>query len=53
MTIDRSAQYRATMVTSCGTIVIALDAKAAPLTVNNFVFLPARASTTASRSTAW
>src|SRR5689334_12146798 len=39
MTIDRSAQYRATMVTSCGTIVIALDAKAAPLTVNNFVFL--------------
>jgi cyclophilin family peptidyl-prolyl cis-trans isomerase len=39
MTIDRSARYRATMVTSCGTIVIALDAKAAPLTVNNFVFL--------------
>jgi cyclophilin family peptidyl-prolyl cis-trans isomerase len=39
MTIDTSATYRATMSTSCGDIVIALDAKGAPETVNNFVFL--------------
>ncbi len=39
MTIDANKTYRATMKTSCGTIVIALDAKAAPKTVNNFVFL--------------
>lgn len=39
MTIDRSAAYRATLTTSCGKIVIALDAKRAPITVNNFVFL--------------
>ena len=38
-TIDPAAKYRATMLTSCGEIVIALDAKAAPKTVNNFVFL--------------
>ena len=39
MTIDRKAAYTATMVTSCGTIVIDLDAKRAPQTVNSFVFL--------------
>ena len=39
MTIDTAARYRATLLTSCGTIVIALDAKRAPVTVNNFVFL--------------
>jgi cyclophilin family peptidyl-prolyl cis-trans isomerase len=39
MTIDEKATYRATMVTSCGTIVIELDAKRAPRTVNSFVFL--------------
>jgi cyclophilin family peptidyl-prolyl cis-trans isomerase len=37
--IDAKATYRATMVTSCGTIVIELDAKHAPRTVNSFVFL--------------
>jgi cyclophilin family peptidyl-prolyl cis-trans isomerase len=39
MTIDQKSTYRATMVTSCGTIVIELDAKRAPQTVNSFVFL--------------
>ena len=39
VTIDTSADYRATLETSCGPIVIALDAAAAPTTVNNFVFL--------------
>ena len=39
MTIDGKATYTATMVTSCGTIVIELDAKGAPQTVNSFVFL--------------
>lgn len=39
LTIDPATRYRATMSTSCGEIVIALDAKAAPKTVNNFVFL--------------
>ncbi|MGD9573291.1 MAG: peptidylprolyl isomerase [Thermoleophilia bacterium] len=39
MTIDPATTYTATLETSCGTIVIALDAEAAPLTVNNFVFL--------------
>jgi cyclophilin family peptidyl-prolyl cis-trans isomerase len=42
MTIDRKATYTATMVTSCGTIVIELDAKRAPQTVNSFVFLAHR-----------
>jgi cyclophilin family peptidyl-prolyl cis-trans isomerase len=37
--IDAKASYRATMVTSCGTIVIELDAERAPQTVNSFVFL--------------
>ena len=39
MIIDADRRYTATMVTSKGTIVIALDPIAAPKTVNNFVFL--------------
>jgi cyclophilin family peptidyl-prolyl cis-trans isomerase len=39
MTIDQSKTYIATVETSCGTIVIELDAKTAPQTVNSFVFL--------------
>src|SRR3954469_22250673 len=39
MGIDPSKRYTATMETSLGTIVIALDAINAPATVNNFVFL--------------
>jgi peptidylprolyl isomerase len=39
MTIDPSKTYTATMTTTCGTIVIALDPKEAPKTVNSFVFL--------------
>jgi peptidylprolyl isomerase len=37
--IDMSKRYSAEMVTSKGTMVFALDAIAAPRTVNNFVFL--------------
>jgi cyclophilin family peptidyl-prolyl cis-trans isomerase len=37
--IDPSKRYTATMETSMGTLVIALDAINAPKTVNNFVFL--------------
>lgn len=39
MSIDAAKTYSATMVTSKGTIELSLDAKAAPITVNNFVFL--------------
>jgi cyclophilin family peptidyl-prolyl cis-trans isomerase len=39
MGIDPSKRYTATMETSLGTIVVSLDAAAAPKTVNNFVFL--------------
>jgi peptidylprolyl isomerase len=39
MVIDPAKRYTATMDTSMGTIVIALDAAAAPKTVNNFVYL--------------
>jgi peptidylprolyl isomerase len=39
MVIDPERRYTATMETSKGTIVIALDPVAAPNTVNNFVFL--------------
>jgi peptidyl-prolyl cis-trans isomerase B (cyclophilin B) len=39
MTIDTSKSYKATIVTAKGTMEVALDAKAAPVTVNNFVFL--------------
>jgi peptidylprolyl isomerase len=37
--IDTSKRYTATMETSMGSLVIALDALNAPITVNNFVFL--------------
>jgi cyclophilin family peptidyl-prolyl cis-trans isomerase len=39
MGIDPSKRYTATLDTSLGDIVIALDAINAPVTVNNFVFL--------------
>ncbi|HUP87292.1 MAG TPA: peptidylprolyl isomerase [Acidimicrobiales bacterium] len=39
MVIDPSKRYTATMSTSMGDLVIALDAVGAPRTVNNFVFL--------------
>ena len=39
MGIDPEKRYTATMSTSMGDIVIALDALKAPKTVNNFVFL--------------
>ncbi len=39
MTIDPAKKYTAVMDTSCGKITIELDAKNAPKTVNNFVFL--------------
>lgn len=39
MTIDPSKSYTATMQTSCGTIVIQLDAVHAPIGVNSFVYL--------------
>ncbi len=42
MGIDPSKRYTATMETSMGTLVIALDAINAPVTVNNFVFLAAQ-----------
>jgi peptidylprolyl isomerase len=41
MGIDLSKRYTATMETSMGTMVIALDAINAPRTVNNFVYLAA------------
>jgi len=39
MTIDASKTYTATVKTTAGSFVITLDAKTAPKTVNNFVFL--------------
>ena len=39
MQIDPEKRYTATMETTLGTMTIALDALAAPKTVNNFVFL--------------
>jgi cyclophilin family peptidyl-prolyl cis-trans isomerase len=39
MSIDPAKKYTAVMDTSCGKITIELDAKNAPKTVNNFVFL--------------
>ena len=39
MTIDQTKTYTANMQTSCGTIVIQLDAVHAPIGVNSFVFL--------------
>jgi peptidyl-prolyl cis-trans isomerase B (cyclophilin B) len=40
LTIARTA-YTATIVTNCGTVVVALDGKRAPHTVNSFAFLAA------------
>lgn len=39
MTINANANYSMTMNTSCGTIVVALEAKQAPQTVNSLNFL--------------
>jgi peptidyl-prolyl cis-trans isomerase B (cyclophilin B) len=39
MTIDTTKPYAATVTTTAGTFAVALDAKTAPKTVNNFVFL--------------
>jgi cyclophilin family peptidyl-prolyl cis-trans isomerase len=39
MTIDTSKTYTATIKTDLGTIVVALNAKTAPVAVNSFVFL--------------
>ncbi len=39
MVIDPAKRYQATIVTSKGTMVVALDPIAAPLAVNSFVFL--------------
>jgi peptidyl-prolyl cis-trans isomerase B (cyclophilin B) len=39
MTIDPAKTYTATLSTSCGNVTIALDAKNAPKSVNNFVSL--------------
>jgi cyclophilin family peptidyl-prolyl cis-trans isomerase len=39
MSIDTAKRYTATMVTSKGTMTIALDPQAAPRTVSSFVFL--------------
>jgi len=39
MVIDPAKRYTATMATTKGTMVIALDPQGAPRTVNNFVFL--------------
>ena len=39
MTIDPDKTYMATINTSCGEIVVLLNQKAAPIGVNNFVFL--------------
>jgi len=39
MTIDPAKKYTATMETSCGKMVIELDAENAPVGTNNFVFL--------------
>lgn len=37
--LDEGVSYTATLETSCGTIVLELDAESAPLTANNFVVL--------------
>ncbi|MFC6012168.1 peptidylprolyl isomerase [Nocardia lasii] len=41
LTIDTAAHHTATLDTTCGTLTIALDAAAAPRTVNSFAFLAA------------
>ncbi len=42
MTVSQSKTYTATIVTSCGTVVVALDAKDSPNTVNSFVYLASK-----------
>lgn len=42
MTIDKTAKYTMTINTSCGRIVVALDAVDAPQTVNSFNFLASK-----------
>jgi cyclophilin family peptidyl-prolyl cis-trans isomerase len=39
LTVDEDATYTATIATTCGDIVVELDAASAPLAVNSFVFL--------------
>ena len=39
MTIESTKEYTATLLTSAGTMTVALNAKETPVTVNNFVFL--------------
>jgi len=39
LTVDQHAAYTATLATTCGSVVLALDAARAPHTVNSFVFL--------------
>lgn len=39
LSIDANKEYTATFETSAGKMVVALNAKATPITVNNFVFL--------------
>jgi cyclophilin family peptidyl-prolyl cis-trans isomerase len=39
LTIEEGVTYTATLATSCGDIVLELDAVSAPITTNNFVFL--------------
>jgi peptidyl-prolyl cis-trans isomerase B (cyclophilin B) len=39
MTVSPSKTYTATIVTSCGTVVVALDVKDSPKTVNSFAYL--------------
>ncbi|MBI2684001.1 MAG: peptidylprolyl isomerase [Actinobacteria bacterium] len=40
--MDATKTYTATIATTCGTITVALDVKAAPKTANNFVALAGR-----------
>ncbi|MCW3045260.1 MAG: peptidyl-prolyl cis-trans isomerase (rotamase) - cyclophilin family [Actinobacteria bacterium] len=42
MTVSPSKIYTATIVTSCGTVVVALDAKDSPNTVNSFAYLASK-----------
>ena len=52
MALDPDKDYHATLFTEKGTIRIKLFAEEAPETVNNFVFLAPRATSTGSPSTA-
>ena len=51
-TVKKGEAVTAVVETSCGTFEIALDTSRAPKTVNSFVYLAKKASTTASPSTA-